>query len=176
MSSTTVRIEPVLPDQVEILLGLIHQLAEYERRSEQVSATHERLCDALFGDTPSAEAVLAWEDDHPIGYALFFPIFSTFRAQTSLYIEDLYVVPEARGRGIGSLLMGYLANLALERGWNRLEWQVLDWNTPAIEFYRRLGAVPKESDWVPYKLEGEPLNRLADDYRRRVGESGGYTV
>ncbi len=176
MNQPTIRIEPLLPDQLGILLQFIRQLAKYERRLEQVSATYDRLCEALFGDAPVAEAVLAWRNHEPVGYALFYPVFSTFRAQTALYVEDLYVVPEMRGQSVGTLLMGYLADLARQRGWERIEWQVLDWNTPAIEFYRHLGAEPKESEWVPYKLEGEAFQRLADDYARRTGESGGHSV
>ncbi|CUU38523.1 MAG: GNAT family N-acetyltransferase [Armatimonadetes bacterium] len=156
-----VRIEPVQPDQVGLLLELIRQLAEYERRLDQVQATEADLRAALFREGSPVRAVLAWRGQEAVGYALYYPVFSTFRGQFALYLEDIFVLPAYRGQGIGLALMRYLAREALRHGYDRIEWQVLDWNTPAIEFYHRLGATPKETEWVPYKLEGEALRRLA---------------
>ncbi|MCX7992616.1 MAG: GNAT family N-acetyltransferase [Fimbriimonadales bacterium] len=145
------------------LLQLIRQLAEYERRLEQVVATEADLERALFGERPVAEALLAWQDEQAVGYALFYPVFSTFRGRAALYLEDVYVVPEARGQGVGLAFMRYLAQIAKQRGYDRIEWSVLEWNTPAIEFYKRLGAVPKETGWVGYMLTGDALEALAND-------------
>ena len=162
-SGMQVRIEPVQPDQVGLLLELIRQLAEYERRLEQVKATEEDLERALFGERPVAEAALAWQDGNAVGYALFYPVFSTFRGRAALYLEDVYVVPDARGQGVGLAFMRYLAQLAQQRSYGRIEWSVLEWNTPAIEFYKKLGAVPKETGWVGYMLTGESLEALASE-------------
>lgn len=157
-----VRIELVQSHQVGLLLGLIRQLAEYERRLDQVQAAETDLRAALFCEGSPVRAVLAWVGHEAVGYALYYPVFSTFRGRFALYLEDIFVVPAYRGQGIGLALMRYLAQEALRQGYDRIEWQVLDWNTPAIEFYRRLGATPKETEWVPYKLEGEVLRRLAE--------------
>jgi ribosomal protein S18 acetylase RimI-like enzyme len=157
----TVTITPAQPADLLRLLELIRQLAEYERRLGQVKATEEDLERALFGERPVAEAALAWQDGNAVGYALFYPVFSTFRGRAALYLEDVYVVPEARGQGVGVAFMRYLARLAQQRGYDRIEWSVLEWNTPAIEFYRRLGAVPKETGWVGYMLTGKSLEALA---------------
>jgi GNAT superfamily N-acetyltransferase len=157
----SVTIAPVQPADLPRLLELIRQLAEYERRLEQVRATEEDLECALFGERPVAEAALAWQGGNAVGYALFYPVFSTFRGRAALYLEDVYVVPEARGQGVGSAFMRYLAQLAQQRGYDRIEWSVLEWNTPAIEFYKKLGAIPKETGWVGYMLAGETLEALA---------------
>ncbi len=159
----TITIRPVQREDLTRLLQLIRELAEYERRLEQVVATEADLERALFGERPVAEAVLAWQGERAVGYALFYPVFSTFRGRAALYLEDVYVVPEMRGRGVGLAFMRYLARIAKQRGYDRIEWSVLDWNTPAIEFYRKLGAVPKETGWVGYMLTGEALEALASE-------------
>lgn len=159
----TITIRPVQREDLTRLLQLIHELAEYERRLEQVVATEADLERALFGERPVAEAALAWQGEQAVGYALFYPVFSTFRGRAALYLEDVYVVPEMRGRGVGLAFMRYLARIAKQRGYDRIEWSVLDWNTPAIEFYRKLGAVPKETGWVGYMLTGEALEALASE-------------
>lgn len=154
-------IKPATLDDLPRLIQLIRELAEYERRLDQVVATEADLERALFGERPVAEAALAWQGERAVGYALFYPVFSTFRGRAALYLEDVYVVPEARGQGLGLALMRYLARLAMQRGYDRIEWSVLEWNTPAIEFYSKLGAVPKETGWVGYMLTGEALEALA---------------
>jgi GNAT superfamily N-acetyltransferase len=142
------------------ILAFIRALADYERLLDRVVATEAGLRAALFGPRPYAEVVLAEDAGRPIGFALFFHTFSTFLGQPGIYLEDLFVVPEARGRGVGRALLGYLAALAVERGCGRVEWAVLDWNAPAIGFYERLGAVPN-SEWTVYRLTGAPLATLA---------------
>jgi GNAT superfamily N-acetyltransferase len=141
------------------LLNLIRKLAEYERMSHEVVSTEEDLRDALFGERPVAEALLAYSSDEPVGFALYFETYSTFRGRRGIYLEDLFVEPGHRGRGFGSALLTATAKLAQERGgW--LQWLVLDWNQPAVEFYQRLGATRIE-EWNSYRLQGEALERLA---------------
>jgi len=155
-------IRAVARAELPTLLQLIRQLAAYERRLEQVVATEADLERALLGQSPVAEAVLAWQGAQAVGYAVYYPVFSTFRGRAALYLEDIFVVPEARGQGVGYALMRYLAQVARQRGYDRIEWSVLDWNAPALAFYRKLGAVPKETGWVGYMLAGEALEALAD--------------
>jgi GNAT superfamily N-acetyltransferase len=133
-------IRPAREDDVPVILDLIRGLAEYERMADQVVATEAGLHAALFGPRPAAEVVLAEEAGQPIGFALFFHNFSTFLGRPGLYLEDLFVRPDWRGRGIGRALLVHLKDLAIARGCGRMEWAVLDWNEPAIGFYRRLGA------------------------------------
>lgn len=142
------------------MFELIRALAEYEKLTHLVVGTEAQLHEELFGPQPVIEAVLAWEGAQALGFALFFHNFSTFLTRRGLYLEDLFVVPEARGRGIGKALIRHGARLAVERGCGRYEWSVLDWNTPAIEFYQSLGAVMLP-DWRICRLTGEPLQRLA---------------
>ena len=156
------RIRPAVEADVPLVLALIRELAEYERLADQVTATESDLREALFGPAPSAEAVIATVDDGPAGFALFFHSFSTFTGRPGLYLEDLYVRPGRRGRGIGRRLLAHLARLARERGCSRFEWAVLDWNEPAIRCYRRVGAAPMD-DWTVYRLTGAALDRLADE-------------
>lgn len=156
------RIRPAREADVPLVLRFIRELAEYERLLHEVVATEERLSDTLFGARPAAEVVIAEEDDEPVGFALFFHNYSTFLAQPGIYLEDLYVRREARGRGAGRALLAHLARLARERNCGRLEWWVLDWNQPAIRFYRSLGAEPMD-DWTVYRLTGDHLARLADE-------------
>jgi GNAT superfamily N-acetyltransferase len=139
---------------------MIKGLAEYERLSDHVTATEAQLHATLFGARPAAEVVIGYAGDEPAGFALFFQNYSTFLAQPGIYLEDLFVVPEARGHGYGRQLLAYLARIAGERGCGRVEWSVLDWNAPAIGFYRKLGALPME-DWTVFRLTGTALTRLA---------------
>ena len=143
------------------ILAFIRELAEYERLTDLVKATEEDLRRALFGERRYAEVILAREEDTPVGFALFFHNFSTFRGQPGIYLEDLYVKPEFRGRGIGRALLERLAQITVERRCGRLEWAVLDWNEPAIKFYENLGAAPLD-DWTVFRLTGEALLRLAE--------------
>jgi GNAT superfamily N-acetyltransferase len=145
-------------------LGLIHAfilaLADYERLGHEVRADRAALGRYLFGERPMAEVLIAETEGEPIGFALFFHNFSNFEGRPGLYLEDLFVTPEARGLGAGKALLSRLAALALERGCARLEWAVLDWNEPAINFYRALGARPMD-EWTVNRVDGEALARLA---------------
>ena len=156
----TVSIQPAQPSDVPEILGLIRALAEYEKLSHVVVGSEERLRQELFGAQTVIECVLAKEGDRALGFALFFQNFSTFLTRRGLYLEDLFVVPEARGRGIGKALMRHGARLAVERGCGRYEWAVLDWNAPAIDFYEAIGAIVLP-DWRICRMSGEPLARLA---------------
>jgi GNAT superfamily N-acetyltransferase len=142
------------------ILRFIKELAEYERLSREASVTEETLRESLFGERRVAEVVLGCLGDDPAGFALFFHNFSTFLGKPGIYLEDLYVRPEFRGAGIGRALLVHLARLARERGCGRLEWSVLDWNEPAIEFYKSIGAVPM-NEWTVYRVAGETLEKLA---------------
>ena len=148
------------PDDAALVLELIRELAEFERLAHEVSADAAALRRHLFGESPGAEVLIAEVDGAPAGFALFFPTFSTFRARPGLYLEDLFIRPAFRGRGIGRSFLAHLAGLALARGCGRFEWSVLDWNERAIAFYRRLGACPM-ADWTVYRLDGEGLETLA---------------
>ena len=143
------------------ILAMIQGLAEYEKLSHLVTATEERLRQSLFGSRPAAEVLLAWHEAECVGFALFFPNYSTFLAQPGIYLEDLYVKPEARRKGAGLALLRELARLAAARGCGRVEWAVLDWNEPSIAFYISLGAVPLD-DWTTFRLTGEALTKLGE--------------
>lgn len=156
-----IRIEPARERDVPLILELIRGLAEYERLADQCIATEARLREALFGAQPAAEVLLAYADDQPAGFALFFHNFSTFLGRRGLYLEDLFVKPEFRRLGIGRRLLAALARVAVERGCGRFEWSVLDWNAPAIEFYKRLGAKPLD-EWTIFRVAGDALAGLAD--------------
>jgi GNAT superfamily N-acetyltransferase len=160
----TTRIRPAEEADVPLILRFIRELADYERLLHEVVATEERLRRTLFGPRPGAEVVIAEADGEPVGFALFFHNYSTFLAQPGLYLEDLYVRPEARGRGIGRALLAHLARLARERECGRLEWWVLDWNEEATRFYHSLGARPMD-EWTVFRLTGDDLARLADESR-----------
>ncbi len=153
-------IRPATEDDVPIILSLIRELAEYERLSHEVVATEGLLRESLFGERRGAEVLIACCKGAPAGFALFFHSFSTFLGRPGIYLEDLYVKPEFRGRGIGRALLTHLATLAKERGCGRLEWSVLDWNEPAIKLYRDAGAIPMD-EWTVYRVSGEALDRLA---------------
>jgi GNAT superfamily N-acetyltransferase len=153
-------IRPAAEADTPQILEMIVALAEYEKLSHIVVATEDALRSSLFGAHPAAEVLLAFDDDQCRGFALFFPNYSTFLAKPGLYLEDLFVKPEARGRGIGRALLTKLAAIAQERGYGRLEWSVLDWNESAIGFYKKLGAIPLD-DWTIFRVTGEALKRLA---------------
>ncbi len=145
---------------VPLILDFIRQLAEYEKLSHEVEATEVALRETLFGARPFAEVLIASWGDAPVGFALFFHNYSTFLAKPGIYLEDLFVNPSARGKGIGKALLTRLAELAIERGCGRVEWSVLDWNAPSIEFYRRMGAQAKD-EWTVFRLTGEALGQYA---------------
>ena len=155
----TVRVIPASEDDVPLILEMIRELAEYEKLLHIVVATEDQLRRTLFGPHPAAEVLLAYLDSEPVGFALFFPNYSTFLAQAGLYLEDLYVKPHARGKGAGIALLKELARVAVSRGCGRVEWAVLDWNEPSIQFYKKLGAVAMD-DWTIFRLTGEPLVKL----------------
>ena len=157
---SSLSIDPATPADVPLILSLIHELAEYERLAHQVRARPEQLQRHLFGPRPYAEAVVARTGADPVGFALWFHNYSTFEARPGLYLEDLFVRPAQRGRGYGEALLRHLARLAVERDCARVEWAVLDWNEPAIRFYRRLGAAPM-NDWTVQRVSGEALRALA---------------
>jgi GNAT superfamily N-acetyltransferase len=156
----TVLIRPAEPADVPVIADLIRGLARFEKLDDDVTLTEELLTAGLFGPRPYAESILAEVEGHPAGFALFFHNFSTFLARPGLYLEDLFVLPEHRGLGIGRALLAHLARLAVERGCGRLEWSVLDWNAEAITFYERLGA-RANSEWTTYRVSGEAMHRLA---------------
>jgi GNAT superfamily N-acetyltransferase len=139
---------------------MIRDLAEYEKLSHVVVATEERIRTTLFETEPAADVLLAYQDAECVGFAVFFQTYSTFLAQSAVYLEDIFVRPHARGRGVGLALLSRVAAISKERGCGRLEWEVLDWNQPSIEFYRKLGAAPVEG-WTKYRLTGDALDRLA---------------
>lgn len=155
-------IRPATASDVPQILKFIQGLAEFEKLSHEVEATEERLKATLFPSAghPAAECVLAFEDGEPVGFALYFTTYSTFLAKPGLYLEDLFILPEQRGRGFGKALMLHLARLANERGCGRMEWSVLDWNETAIRFYESLGA-RRLQDWTICRLTGDALARYA---------------
>ncbi len=147
-------------EDVPVIVRFIHALAEYERLSHECVATEEGVRSTVFGEPPAAEVALAEWEGIPVGMALFFPNYSTFLAKPGIYLEDLFVLPEYRGRGIGKALLLHVGRLARDRGCGRFDWSVLDWNTPSIEFYRSLGAVPL-ADWTMMRVTGPALDRMA---------------
>ncbi len=157
MSAT---IRAATPTDAAAIASLIRELAVYEKLEDQARATPEMIRQNLFGPTRFAEAILAEVGGHPVGFALYFHTFSTFRGQPGIYLEDLFVRPEHRGQGIGKALLARLAAIAAERDCGRLEWAVLNWNEPAIGFYRGLGARPMD-EWTVYRLDGDSLKTLA---------------
>jgi GNAT superfamily N-acetyltransferase len=159
-SDVGLRIVSATEGDVPLILEFIRELAAYERHLDRVEATEARVRETLFGPKPAASVIFAFNDDQPVGFAVFYFTYSTFVGLPGLYLEDLFVKPEARGQGIGRQLLSYLARLAKERGCCRIEWAVLHWNEPAIGFYRKLGAIPME-EWHVYRLFGTPLDQLA---------------
>ena len=162
------KIRAATREDVPIILQLIRDLAEYERAPGEVTATEEQLVDVLFGERRAAEVLLEFENDAPVGFAVFFQNFSTWLGQPGLYLEDLFVKPEARGKGYGRSLLVHLAKIARDRGCGRMEWAVLDWNEPAIQFYRALGATPMD-EWTVFRLKREGIIKLADGGGDRNG-------
>ena len=157
---STVVIRSATSSDVRLVLEMILELAAYERLTHEVVASEERLRETLFGGQPGAEVLLAYEGAECAGFALFFANYSTFLAKPGIYLEDLFVKPHFRGKGVGSALLKRLAALAVERDCGRINWQVLKWNEPSIQFYRKLGAEPLD-DWTTYRLTGEALSKLA---------------
>jgi GNAT superfamily N-acetyltransferase len=155
---TTLRFATV--DDVGLILDFIRQLADHEKLVDEVVTDEDQLRQSLFGERHVAEVVIASYDGEPAGFALFFHNFSTFLGRSGIYLEDLFVIPAFRGHGIGKTLLSYLARLAVERGCGRLEWWVLDWNEPAIRFYKRLGAQAMD-EWTVYRVAGKALEELA---------------
>jgi GNAT superfamily N-acetyltransferase len=156
-----IRIERAVESQVPLILNFVRQLAEYEKLLHKVEADEARIRESLFGPRPCADVVIAYLGGQPAGLAIFFQTYSTFWGRPGIYLEDLFVEPRFRGHGVGKALLVHLAQLTLERGGARLEWSVLDWNEPAIQFYRRLGAEPLD-EWTMYRVTGEKLDRLAE--------------
>ena len=153
-------IRPATVADVPIILELIRELATYERAPHDVTATEEQLVDVLFGPRPAAEVLLAFEKETPVGFAVFFHNFSTWLGQPGLYLEDLFVRPEQRGKGYGRALLVHLAKIAHERGCGRMEWAVLNWNEPAVQFYKKLGAAPLD-EWTVFRLTRDGIAKLA---------------
>jgi GNAT superfamily N-acetyltransferase len=158
--SEPITIRPAARNDTPLVLEFIRELARYERLEHEVSASEAELSAALFGDRRYAEVIFAESGGTPVGFALFFHNFSTFKGRPGIYLEDLFVRPEARGRGIGKALLAHLARTAIERRCSRLEWSVLDWNEPSIRFYRNLGAVGMD-EWRIFRLTGRALEQLA---------------
>lgn len=154
-------IRPATVEDVPIVLELIRALATYERAPNDVTATEEALAEVLFGNKRAAEVLLAMENERAVGFAVFFHNFSTWLGRPGLYLEDLFVRPEDRGKGYGRALLVELAGIARDRGCGRMEWAVLDWNEPAIQFYRKLGAKPMD-EWTVFRLTRDGIERLAE--------------
>lgn len=150
-------------DDCELILSFIKELADYEKLSHEVVATVETLEETLFGEQSYAEVLIGEYQDTPVGYALFFHNFSTFTGRPGIYLEDIYVQPAMRGRGFGKSLLAYIAKLAVDRDCTRVEWSVLDWNEPSIQFYRSIGAVPMD-EWTVQRLHQSALSDFADKF------------
>jgi GNAT superfamily N-acetyltransferase len=156
------KIRPAREEDVAVILFLMKELAEYEHLSHEVVATENDLRNTLFGERQFAETLIGEYEGAPVSFALFFHNYSTFMGKPGIYLEDLYVRPGYRGRGFGSRMLTYIAALANERNCGRFEWSVLNWNTPAIRAYEKLGARPMK-DWILYRLNGSALDRLAEE-------------
>lgn len=164
MSGVTIR--DARPDDLDTILAFIRALADYERLAHEVKADRDVLARHLFGPRPMAEVLIADHDGAAVGFALFFHNFSTFEGRPGIYLEDLFVRPEARGLGAGRALLAHLAHLAIERDCARLEWSVLDWNAPAIAFYRAIGARPMD-EWTVQRVDGDALVALSSSANLR---------
>jgi GNAT superfamily N-acetyltransferase len=160
MTRTNIEIRAATESDVPRILAFIQALAEYERLRDSCVATEEKLGETLFGDSPAAEVIIASIGSEPVGFALYFHSYSTFLAQRGIYLEDLFVTPEARGHGVGHALLSELARIAIDRNCGRLEWSVLDWNQLAIDFYKRIGATPLD-DWTGFRITDDALSALA---------------
>jgi GNAT superfamily N-acetyltransferase len=161
MKTENFAIRPATAADVPIILELIRALATYERAPNEVTATEDGLSKVLFGEKPAAEVLLAFENETAVGFAVFFHNFSTWLGRPGLYLEDLFVRPEDRGKGYGRALLIQLARVARDRGCGRMEWAVLDWNEPAIQFYRKLGAKSMD-EWTVFRLKRDGIAKLAD--------------
>ena len=161
MKTENFAIRPATAADVPIILELIRALATYERAPNEVTATEDGLNKVLFGEKPAAEVLLAFENETAVGFAVFFHNFSTWLGRPGLYLEDLFVRPEDRGKGYGRALLIHLAKIARDRGCGRMEWAVLDWNDPAIQFYHKLGAKPMD-EWTVFRLTRDAIAKLAD--------------
>jgi GNAT superfamily N-acetyltransferase len=159
-------VRPIRPDDVPAVVGLVRELAEYEKAAHEVRLTEAQLAAALFGDSPHLSGHVAVAGDEVVGMALWFLNFSTWRGTHGIYLEDLYVQPQHRGSGLGRELLRTLAEVCVERGYSRLEWSVLDWNTPSIDFYKAAGAVPMD-EWTVFRLTDEALRGFATGRRQR---------
>jgi GNAT superfamily N-acetyltransferase len=159
-----VTVRPIRPDDVPAVVGLVRELAEYEKARHEARMTEEQLGAALFGAAPALFGHVAEVEDRVVGMALWFLNFSTWRGTHGIYLEDLYVQPQHRGEGLGRELLRTLAELCTQRGYSRLEWWVLDWNTPSIEFYKAAGAVPMD-EWTVFRLTDDALRSFAGDVR-----------
>jgi len=157
-------------DDASTILGFIRALADYEKLLHEVAADEATLRATLFGVRPAAEVLIAELAGTPVGFALFFQSYSTFLAKPGLYLEDLFVLPASRGRGVGAALMSALGRIAVQRNYGRFEWSVLDWNKPALDFYATLGAVPQDQ-WTVQRLVGAPLAALAERWKHPVGKT-----
>lgn len=165
-------IKEALPEDIPLILSFIRDLAQYEKLIHEVVATEETLMQSLFGTRRVAEVIIGEFNGEPAGFALFFHNYSTFLGQQGIYIEDLFVKPHMRGLGIGKAMFAHMSYIAKERGCGRIDWWVLDWNEPAIEFYKSLGSVPM-SEWTVYRLTGQALEHLAMGSGHRAGVPNG---
>lgn len=156
-------IRKAVESDIQTIFKFICELAEYEKLTHEVTATEEILLDSLFVKR-QAEVLIAEVEGAPVGFVLFFHNFSTFKGRACLYLEDLYIKPEYRGKGFGKELLIELAKIAVERNCERFEWAVLDWNEPSISFYKKMGAIPMD-DWTVFRLTGDPLNNLANKFK-----------
>ncbi|MCC7416064.1 MAG: GNAT family N-acetyltransferase [Acidobacteria bacterium] len=170
LAAPAFRIQAASPDDVPLILRFIRELAAYERLSHEVVATEDLLRATLFGARPAAEVVVARAGDEPAGFAMYFQTYSTFLARPGMYLEDLFVLPEWRGRGLGRQLLAHLARVAVERGYGRMEWSVLDWNEQALGVYRAVGARPMD-EWTVQRLTGDALRALAQTAAPRIASS-----
>ena len=164
------KIEPATIHDTPLILSFIRELAEYEKLLHEVVATEDILKETLFGDKANAEVVIGYLNDTPVSFALYFHNFSTFLGRPGIYLEDLFVKPEARGKGIGQKMLAYLAHLAKKRKCGRLEWWVLDWNEDAIGFYKRIGAKAMD-EWTVYRVTDQALENLASEWKVMIKRS-----
>jgi GNAT superfamily N-acetyltransferase len=156
-----VRIEEATPEDVPLILGFIRELAEYEKVLDRVTVTEESLRATLFGPKPYVEVILGYENDTPVAFAIYYFTYTSFAGLPSLYLEDIFVRPASRGLGVGRQLLTFLARRARQRGCGRMEWSVINWNEPAMAFYKKLGAEPV-NDWTVFRLGKDKLEELAE--------------
>ncbi len=159
--SNELQIKKATERDIPVIASFIRQLAEYEKLADAAIMTHDDLRQSLFSERPAAEVLLGYYEDRPVGFAVFFHNFSTFLGRAGLYLEDLFVIPEMRGKGFGRALLAHLAKIARDRKCGRFEWAVLDWNEPAINFYKKLGAIPM-TEWTTFRVTGDALANLAE--------------